>query len=273
MSKKLIILLSFFLLVLSIIFSTRADFSRVEVSFFRLLLPVLKSSRWLGGRVVAPTENLLLSLQKSSTLKLYRQENAQLRSQLAQMKELKKENEFLREEYNVKSNKKEKKVLADVIGFFSDFKGEVFMVNVGSNQGVKRGQSVILPGGILVGKIFSVYDQFSKVAPINHKAVSVAVKTQQTQAKGILEGRGKDKLPVFNLISFDKNVKKETVLTSGLDQIFPPELVVGKIQEVEFIPQESSKKAYVKPLFKFSDLDEVLVVTGQPVLNQLKDSE
>lgn len=263
MLRKVILLTILFFLLVGSILSTNAEFSGLQRGLGKVLLPFLRGSRWLGQRIVLPTEKFIVYLQESQLLEDYKETNVKLRSRLAAMQELKQENEFLKQGLDVKSLPEQEKILVDIIGYFSEFKGEVFLINAGSRQGIKKDQPVVSPHGVLIGKVFNVYKDFSKVAPITNKAVSVAVKTQDSGVEGILEGRGKENPLVFDLISYTEKVGKETVVTSGLDQVFMPGLVVGEIQKVEFTPQESSQRAYVNPFYSQLNLRQLLVVVGQ----------
>lgn len=223
------------------------------------LTPLLKVSQRVGRTLILPAEKLFSCQHNLKRISRLREENRRLRAKVVCLEGVKSENELLKKQLNIKKNKRPKRVLAQVTGQSSDLKGRVFIVNAGRQDGVKENQTVALPGNILVGKVFSVYESFAKVAPISNKIVSVAVMTQDSEVEGVVRGGGKNQDLIIDLVSFKEKITGEEVVTSGLDGVFVPGLLVGRVKKLKFVPQETSKKGYVKPAADFSQIKKVFI--------------
>ncbi len=106
---------------------------------------------------------------------------------------------------------------------------EVFSINAGSNQGVKK-YSVVLAGDGLVGKVYEVGNNFSKVISIIDNRSSISFQTLDINNKyqgfinssenGLLKGN-----------IFDPNAKiaiGTDIITTG-QGIYPEGILIGKI--------------------------------------------
>lgn len=253
-----ILVIVFFLGIVSFLMVLKSQ--QAENVIYNASLPFLKAARFLAQKIVYPFQTIILKQNKSVEIQALKKENLALKGRLSELKEVKKENELLKNHLNVDSPPIPKKVLVHVIGKRADWKGTVYLINAGKKQGIKENQTVILPGGILVGRVLEAYEDFAKVLPVTNKASAIAVFTQDSRVEGILRGQGKQKKLVLDLISFHKEVAKENVITSGMDQIFVPGILIGKITKVEFLPQESSKQALVEPLYNDVLVEKVFVL-------------
>lgn len=233
---------------------------QIENIVYKVSLPFLKTARFLSQKIVYPLQVIILEQEKGVELQALKERNLSLKGCLSELQEAKKENQLLRRQLNVNSAPSSKKVLARVVGKRADWKGTVYIINAGRRYGIREKQTVIIPGGILVGKVLEAYKDFAKVLPVTNKASSIAVFTQTSRAEGVLRGQGKQEKLILDLISFKEQIGKENVITSGMDQIFVPGVLIGKITKVEFLPQESSKQALVEPLFDNSLVEEVFVI-------------
>lgn len=216
---------------------------------------------FIGNQITKPVYNFIQCGKKVETARKLTKENRELRARIAQLKELKKDNEKLKEELNIKSTEEKEKIVGTIIGRSADPNGPIALINKGTKDSVKKGDNVTLPGGIIFGKVVSVYPHHSKVIPITNRSLSVAALHQETRIEGVLKGRAAAKDPVFDLMSPEKELKKGTVLTSGLDQNFIPGLLIGELTELLFYPQESSKRGLVEPAFDFKKVEMVFIIS------------
>lgn len=229
------------------------DFQRPNTSFANFF-------SLIGKKITKPVANLAKYKITIEENKKLTKENQKLKAKLAQMGEIKRENEKLRKELNIKTTKDKEKIIANIIGRSSDPRGRVALVNKGENQGVKQGDIVTLAEGILFGKIVTTFKNYSKVAPITNASISVAARQQENRIEGVLRGRGSAKKPVFDLMSPDKELKKGPILTSGLDQKFLPGLLIGELSKIKFYPQESSKRGILEVPYTFNQVESVFII-------------
>ncbi len=136
-------------------------------------------------------------------------------------------------------------------------------VNLGSTQGVRKNQAVVVSEGI-VGKTVNVAEQSAVVQLLTDVNFRISVKNQRTRVTGVL-------LWERNNICSMKNVAKsldvqtgDTVITSGYSDIFPEGLLVGEVVEVSNEIPGYHKRIRVRTFINFSELEEVFILTTPP---------
>ena len=165
----------------------------------------------------------------------------------------------LRKLLDLKNQAFARSISATVIGNSASTWFQSLTINKGTKQGIRKGMAVISPGGI-VGQIWSVAPNSSKVLLVTDHNSGVDVIAQRTRARGIVSG-SLDRGPVMEYVTRNENIRKgDRLITSGLDNIFPKgQLVgtVGKVQENSYgLFQDVSVRLAVDP----ERIEEVLVV-------------
>src|SRR5271165_5957055 len=153
----------------------------------------------------------------------------------------------------------ESTVAAQVIGSSGSEQSRVLYIDKGSKDGLKTDMAVITPTGI-VGKIVQVYRDSAQVLPINDQFSGVGVALKDSRLQGILKGTPSGATTVQYIMSDEKVVPGEEVITSGGDRIFPKGLPVGKVVSVE-PGKDLFLNIRVIPSSRLDQLEEVLVVT------------
>lgn len=135
------------------------------------------------------------------------------------------------------------------------------IIDIGSESGIKVDMPVVTENKLLIGKIVEANDKFSKVSTIFNPSIKVAVRTQDSEAFGILSGDYTKNLSM-DLVAKDKTLNLgEVVLTSGKDGIFPANLVIGQLKNFEIKPENLFQVANIKSELDVYGLDRVLVLT------------
>ncbi len=187
-------------------------------------------------------------------------ENATLLTQLAKQKELEKENQALRDQFQTTSPTPKKLLPAEIIGMDND----TVMIDKGQADGVKVGSVVVFKDN-LVGKIMKTSVHRAIVAFVSQEGTSLTAATIKTGALGVVQGKGADALVFENVVLSDKLDKDDIVVTKGdIDSQgvgYPPGLVVGKIVSVNKKASALFQKAEIKSLVDFSRLQMVFVMT------------
>ena len=180
----------------------------------------------------------------------------------SKIKALEKENTVLREQLDFIETRKEEMVPAFVIDKDpSDFFVS-FGVDRGSQSGVAKGMPVVISDGILVGQIYEADDYTATILPTVDARSSINAEVVNSGARGIVSGEHNLAL-VMDMIPQNKAVKPgDLVVTSGLGQLFPEGLLLGKVEEVSSSDNALFQKASIKPLFNFQDLRIVFVITN-----------
>lgn len=136
-------------------------------------------------------------------------------------------------------------------------------IDRGAQQGIQKDMAVMTSKG-LVGRVKSVSQFTSTVellSSLNRTNRISAVVEGQERIFGLIEGYDKEKQSlVFTKIPSDVKVEKDqTVVTSGLSDIFPKGLVIGKIVDVAPDEYGLTQTAYVKPAADLNDVDHIMV--------------
>ena len=157
-----------------------------------------------------------------------------------------------------------KKIGARVIGKDTGNFFNIFTINKGARDGIKEDMNVISDGG-LVGIIYDVGENYSKVRSIIDDESSVSVSFANTSDTGIASGDLKlIEDGVMNITEIVKEAKVsegDMVVTSRISNKFLPGILVGYVTEVSKDSNELTQSGKIVPVVDFQHIDEVLVIT------------
>jgi rod shape-determining protein MreC len=186
------------------------------------------------------------------------QENKDLRTQLTQMQELKRDNQALHDQFQLTSPAPKSLLPAQVIGLRSD----ALLIDKGSDDNLKTGDTVVVKNN-LIGKISQTTSHISLVTLITSASTSFTAKTSKTGATGVVKAQGGDSIILDNVVLSDKLEKNDTIVTKGdLDgqgNGYPPDLLVGKMTSVNKKASNLFQSAKVESLVDFTNLQMVFV--------------
>ncbi len=130
-------------------------------------------------------------------------------------------------------------------------------INAGYEDKIKINMSAINERG-LIGKVVHTHRNNSRILLLTDPNMSVSVKTISDGSFSLLSGLGDDKYLVSSFIKGNKMPKiGDIVVTSGTAQIFPVDLLVGKIAKIK------KDRFYVLPFVDFNNIDYVQIVTSE----------
>jgi rod shape-determining protein MreC len=193
----------------------------------------------------------------------YRDQVAQLESQLVQMRELQVENSDLRNLLSMKERTGPGAYMPVAVIARDDTPYvQAVTIDHGSNDGVKQDAIVITHTG-LVGHVERVNPTTAKVRLISDLNSSVSVRLQtDSRTTGLLRGQSQGNLMVIAYISQTDIVGQgDVVLTSGLGEVYPEGLVVGKVARVERKDADPFQAAVVEPAVAMDKLEHLYVLT------------
>jgi rod shape-determining protein MreC len=131
-------------------------------------------------------------------------------------------------------------------------------IDKGLDDGVKQDMPVLNADGVL-GRVSRVAASTSTVQLIIDRSAAAAVRTERTRSEGIALGNGDGFLRLEYLSDTAELALGDTVVTAGIDGVYPPDLAVGRITEIQ-----RAGTAYVRvviePFANFSRLETVLVL-------------
>jgi rod shape-determining protein MreC len=135
-------------------------------------------------------------------------------------------------------------------------------IDVGREDGVKKGMPVITQGSTLVGTISQVEDGHAWVTLVTDVDSAVSALLLESRAEGVLTGSYSRELKM-DFVEQNATVNEgDTVLTSGLNGTYPKDLVIGKVTGVSANRQELFRSVTVEPLASLSRIETVLVMTS-----------
>jgi rod shape-determining protein MreC len=199
-----------------------------------------------------------------------RDENAHLRNELARVKsdqarlaELEVENKHLGELLDLKDALGTSAVAANVIGSDAGGISRTLILASGTDEGLRPGLAVISNQGV-VGKIIAVSPHASRVLLINDHNSALDGFDQRTRARGIVAGLVDDGV-ILKYADRSQDIKVgDTIVTSGLDGIFPRGLLVGTIESVRREGPGLFLGVKITPAVTFRQLEQVMILTEPP---------
>nr|AGS52301.1 rod shape-determining protein MreC [uncultured bacterium contig00061] len=181
--------------------------------------------------------------------------------------EISRENIRLREQLDFSENLNYRHIPAKLIGRDPDNLFSALVINKGSYSGVKRDMAVIAwQGGsqALVGKVIQVRAFESLVMPLYDSSLLVASRFAISRYEGIVEGQGNPDLPLrMRFIpkrARDEISRGDLIVSSGMGEVYPPEINIGRVSAVFFHESEISMEVELEPLIDFSRLEYVFVI-------------
>ena len=178
----------------------------------------------------------------------------------SQLKALADENDQLKNLLEFKQAKKFSLVVANILSR-DPFNNNILIVDVGSKQGVNKGQAVVINDGIIVGKVIDVTNDAATIRLLTDNFSKLAVSSGSESVAGLLSGSLGLGLEM-SYIPQEYNIKKnDLVVTTDLDTNIPKGLVIGTIEEIRYSEEELFKTASVLPLIDFNTLFIVAIIT------------
>jgi rod shape-determining protein MreC len=205
---------------------------KIRTVVFTVLNPVIEL-------ILMPRDGLIFISDHISTIsslnkKLLELEQKQaLNSEtLLVLEQLKNENIDLRKLLDLKSAFSNSSIAAEIRYKLPDFYSKKIVVDRGNYHKIKVGQPVISADGI-VGQVSQVFNSKSEVTLISDSNISIPVFLPRTKIKAITKGKGTIDGFELNYTDLSANIMVgDKIFTSGLDGLYPPGIIVGKVTSV-----------------------------------------
>lgn len=156
------------------------------------------------------------------------------------------------------------KVGARVIAMETGNWFQLFTIDKGSNDGIRRDANVISGGG-LVGIVTEVGPNWATVRSIIDDNSNVSAMVSTTQDRCIIAGDlrliDEGSLNLVKLTDTENKVHVgDKVVTSYISEKFLPGILIGYISELNNDSNNLTKSGYITPVVDFRHLQEVLVI-------------
>ncbi|MFH1222875.1 MAG: rod shape-determining protein MreC [Pseudomonadota bacterium] len=192
-------------------------------------------------------------------------ENRKLRNKLHELTEAGFENVRLKNLLSLKERIEISSIPAEVIAEDVSTVFKAIRINKGTIDGVKLAMPVLAYSGV-VGQVIRVYQDYSDVLLITDPNSLVDATVEESRARGIIEGVGKEHCKLKYLNRLDDVKEGYKVVTSGLEQRFPKGIMLGTVEKVSKRKYGITQEVVIQPSVDFNKLEEVLVVTSQGFL-------
>ena len=231
--------------------------------------------------VVVPIQGFLLNLSDSAKgivpeikpQKELEAENNNLKNEVNELRKmvadyhtLKKRNEEYEKYLGFKQEREDLNfVMATAIGRdpMELFYG--FTINKGAEAGIAEGDSVITENGF-VGYVFKVEKGASKVKTILSPELKLSASDSSSGDMGVISGSIKlceEGLTGLSLIPSQNTIKQgDIITTTGFSGMYPKNLLIGKVKEIDYDNLNSSVCAVIEPFEDIKNVKDVLVITG-----------
>jgi rod shape-determining protein MreC len=230
-----------------------------------VISPLQSVSAHISDAVSGLIDNVInLSSLQSQNTKLKKQ-ISQLESQMVDYDDVKRENEQLRGLVDITQESDNRKyATATVISRGPDQWFSSFTIDKGTLSGVQKNDPVITADG-LVGIVVNSMLTTSVVSTILDPSVHAGCIVSQTGDTGITQGSSElSANGEFELAYLTKNSSVTTgniIVTTGQGGIFPKDLKVGIVQNLQPDISGNSVNAVCKPMVDPSSVKDVFVIT------------
>lgn len=142
-------------------------------------------------------------------------------------------------------------------------------IDKGTEDGIAPGMGVISATGV-VGKVRSCSERYSVVTSILHSQFMVSSRLVRSDEIGPVRWQSKDPTVVsmIDVSRYKKVIKGDSAVTSNLNSVFPPGIMVGTVRSVRIRPDQTFYDIDLNVATDFSNLSYVYVV-----LNRLKPEQ
>jgi rod shape-determining protein MreC len=242
---------------------------KVGQSFFSLFqLSIHSIADWFSG-----TWNSIGELKRlRSELDAARERLVEYEQVSRNLTELRRENEVLREQLGFSRALAFRYISAQVIARDPGNQFSTIMVNRGSVHGLRQGMPVIaFQGGLqgLVGRVVVVSLTTAIIQPITDPNSFVAARLETSRFDGLVAGSqgvsGSLTMSYVRKLALNEVQYGELVITSGMGQLFPEGIHIGRVREMTAKGYEASLELEVEPIVDFSRLEYVFIIDTEQI--------
>lgn len=179
------------------------------------------------------------------------------RARIQQLSERAAEGERLRALLDFKNRLPYQTVAAEAIAASPGESSNAIFIDKGTDYGLTTDLAVTTPEGV-VGKTIAVFPHSAQVLLLTDSSSGVGCILERARLQGVLKGGNRNLCQLHYIMNEEPVAVGETVLTSGLDQVYPKGLPVGTVISVG--EGNIYKNIAVKPAAALNRVESVLVI-------------
>ncbi len=195
------------------------------------------------------------------------QQNQQLQVENRQLQEIRIQNDQLSALLGVQGSLNYSTVAATVVSREVSQYTRVITIDAGTDRGIALNDVVVADGGALVGSVWEVGSDFSRILLISDTRSTVIGLIESSRATGEVIGQLGGALVMQDIPATERVNLNDTVVTAGIDlgngikSPFPKGLLIGNIVDVQRDPNAVVQTAFINPASDLDKLEYVLVIT------------
>jgi rod shape-determining protein MreC len=182
------------------------------------------------------------------------------RTQLLRFASLSEENRRLREIREASKGVSERTLIAEIINVSVQPFRHMVVINKGADDGVFRNQPVLDAFGV-VGQVMQVGKSTATLILVTDTEHAIPVQVNRNGIRSIAIGTGQASKLVLPYLTVESDVLKgDLLVSSGLDEIFPPGYPVATVTRVERNSADTFAVVEARPLAQLDRDREVLLL-------------
>jgi rod shape-determining protein MreC len=203
------------------------------------------------------------------SIKVLRELNLQLSSEVTRMRNAIVENKKFRELLGLDEIQINPVIPAQVVGKTSLELRYYITIDKGAASGIKMGMAVRDDRG-LIGTVIGTSENYSFIELIRNRDIRIAAKDQRTNINGIVVWEGGKHFRMKNILkTYDVRVG-DIIITSNFSNKYPHEVPIGIVANIEEEEGEIFMLVEIEPFVDFNTLEYVFVVNMIPDPERLK---
>jgi rod shape-determining protein MreC len=234
--------------------------------------PFEKTGAWGFGRIRGVWHHYFTLQNTSRENEALRAENDRLKLAISELNGKASEADRLAALLNFrKSHESAPMVGARVVGASAGTASRTIEIDRGERDGIRRNMAVITADGA-VGKVIETYRDTAQILLLTDRESGAGAMLVQSRTQGAIGGTGDPTLTLKYVAAEDTVNVGEKIVTSGMDKIFPRDVPVGTVVQVQVKPGDTFKQIKVQPAARLDRLEEVIVLLSQQPLEFPKDT-
>ena len=240
------------------------NFSYIENAFSSIIMPIQSGITYLSNKISRNDQFFITMDSLKEENDELKQRNIYLEEKLRQLEVVQSENSTLKEYLNLTEQYKSYKTIpAYIINKDVSNYSEIFVINVGRNNGVEEKMTVIAAEG-LVGHVISVTSDTAKVQTLADTSNVVSATLENSKDTVICRGTLNENELKTTYISTDTVLTEgEKLHTSGMGGIYPKGIYIGTIKKINNTKNITDRSFITEAAVDFKNLETVLVITNK----------
>lgn len=171
------------------------------------------------------------------------------------------ENNHLRQLLDANEAMEESSVLGEIMHVGRDPFTKKIIVNRGETDGIIAGEAVVDATGV-IGQVTRINPLSSEVTLITDKSLAIPIQVERNGLRAIAFGHGRDNTLDLPYLPTNVDIRRgDTLVTSGIDGVYPAGLAVATVMHIEITPDSPFARIVCVPTGGVENHKQVLLVS------------